>query len=106
MVTVHYLKDDGMAPCGRDASKLTRTKDRDEVTCGQCVKALNAADFVGVSRGREQFKVKCRGGPWGGSIAVFPAQYTGDLSLPIRVGEHVGRYSLNTGHWVPSEQQA
>lgn len=30
---------------------------------------------------------------------------TNDHTLPIRVGEHAGRYNLNTGHWVPMEQQ-
>ena len=51
--------------------------------------------------------LNCKGGPWDMQVVMFPTQPADDpLSLPIRVGEHVGRYNLNTGHWVPSEQQA
>ena len=69
-------------------------------------------EFVGQSRNRKQYKLTCKGGPWDGQEAVFPQQEAclddklGALSLPIRVGEHVGRYNLNTGTWVPTEQQA
>lgn len=65
---------------------------------------------VGQHRTREQFKLTCKGGPWDKQEVVFPkqegSQYGGELSLPIRVGEHVGQYNLNTGHWVPLEQKA
>lgn len=45
------------------------------------------------------------GGPWHGHATVLPRQAAHDpLSLPIRVGEHVGRYNLNTGVWVALEQ--
>lgn len=51
--------------------------------------------------------VKCVGGPWDKQEAMLPRQSAGNpLSLPIRVGEHVGRYNLNTGTWVPMEQNA
>lgn len=51
--------------------------------------------------------LKCKGGPWDKQEVMFPRQPLGNaLSLPIRVGEHVGRYNLNTGAWVPMEQKA
>lgn len=45
------------------------------------------------------------GGPWHQqSITVRPRdRVKGDMSLPIRVGEFVGRYNLNSGAWVPME---
>jgi hypothetical protein len=50
------------------------------------------------------YQVTMQGGPYDGQIVVLPQQPTGDeLGLPIRVGEHVGRYNLNTGAWVPME---
>lgn len=62
---------------------------------------------VGRSRNRDQFKLRCLGGPWDGQEVVFPkqegGQYGGELSLPIRVGDHTGRYNLNNGTWVPME---
>ena len=47
-------------------------------------------------------------GPWHEQPFTFRPRDRAkvDHTLPIRVGEHVGRYNLNTGHWVPSEQQA
>lgn len=71
-----------------------------------CGRGLNAPEFVGRNRNRKQFKLTCVGGPWDGQEAVFPEQDGTPLSLPIRVGEHVGQYNLNTGAWVPMEQQA
>jgi hypothetical protein len=78
--------------------------------------ALNAAGCpvppnpvrVGQHRNRGQFQLTCVGGPWDGQAAVFPRQESPDMnrgvwSLPIRVGEYVGRYNLNTGAWVPME---
>ena len=106
MVTVHYMQDGMFAACGRNTLNLCRSADKEDVTCKQCRKSMDAPELVGHSRDRAQYKVVCRGGPWGGSEAVFARQESGELSLPIRVGEHVGRYNLNTGHWVPSEQQA
>ena len=48
--------------------------------------------------------VACTGGPWHEQDALLPQQGAGqELSLPIRVGEYVGRYNLNTGAWVPME---
>ena len=48
------------------------------------------------------------GGPWHDQpFTVRPRDRAKhDHSLPIRVGEHVGRYNLNTGTWVPMEQKA
>ena len=48
------------------------------------------------------------GGPWDCTRMRVkpPASAQDPMPLPIRVGEHIGRYNLNTGHWVPSEQQA
>lgn len=46
--------------------------------------------------------VVLKGGPWHGHAALIPRQPDHDpMSLPIRVGEHVGRYNLNTGAWTP-----
>lgn len=52
-------------------------------------------------RGKSKFhKVVCKGGPWNGKDVLVPLQDSGDpFSLPIRVGEYVGRYNLNTGVW-------
>jgi len=48
--------------------------------------------------------VTCIGGPWHKQDVLLPQQGMGqELSLPIRVGEYVGRYNLNTGAWVPME---
>ena len=48
--------------------------------------------------------VACTGGPWHERDVLLPQQCKGDeLSLPVRVGEHVGQYNLNTGAWVPME---
>jgi hypothetical protein len=68
-------------------------------------KPSNAPKFVGQNRNRQQFQLLCEGGPWAGQGVVFPRQDTGtsSLSLVVRVGEHVGRYNLNTGTWVPME---
>lgn len=53
-------------------------------------------------------KVALVGGPWDGQVfrqrPAYAGKYEHDsaaLSLPIRVGEHVGRYNLNTGAWTP-----
>lgn len=106
MVTTHYAESaEAPTACGREPLKLAWSTSIDETSCKACKKAA-AHQFVGESRGRKQFKIVCKGGPWGGSEAVFPKQESGDLSLPIRVGEHAGRYNLNTGHWVPLEQRA
>lgn len=48
----------------------------------------------------------CVGGPFDKLDVLMPMQPDNSpMSLPIRVGEHVGRYNLNTGAWVPMEQQ-
>lgn len=107
-VKTHYTKTGApMTGCGRDARRLAHTDSQDDVTCKACAKII-ARTFVGESRGRKQYKIVCKGGPWGGSEAVFAEQESGmgdsgAMSLPIRVGEHVGRYNLNTGTWVPME---
>ena len=105
MITIHYAE--GGAPttvCGRDATRLARSDEPSEANCKRCLHALNAPTFIGQHRTRKQFKLVCVGGPWGGREVVFPKQDADELPLPIRVGEHVGRYNLNTGHWVPLEK--
>ena len=44
------------------------------------------------------------GGPWNEQPFTFRPRDRAkhDYSLPVRVGEHVGRYNLNTGAWVPA----
>lgn len=55
---------------------------------------------------RKVHKILCWGGPWDGMVACFPLQSPDDpLSLPVRVGQFVGRYNLNNGMWVPHGQQ-
>lgn len=112
MAATHW-EVDGATLCGRNATcgqriLLLTTTDPRSVTCKRCLRALTAPVFVGQNRNREQFKLTCVGGPWDGQDVVFPkqegSQYGGEMSLPIRVGEHVGRYNLNTGHWVPLEK--
>ena len=106
MVTVHHARaGEALTACGRDARRLTKHDDKSMTTCKSCIKA-NGPEFVGESRGRKQYKLTCKGGPWGGSEAVFAQQEASPLSIMIRVGEHVGRYNLNTGAWVPMEQKA
>lgn len=86
---------------------LERTSETSKVTCKQCLHKLNAPVFVGQSRNRDQFQLRCSGGPWDGQDVVFPRQdsshVNAGLSIPIRVGEFTGRYNLNDGTWVPKE---
>jgi hypothetical protein len=113
---IHYIEVGApRALCGRGLLTVARTDEPSEVTCKQCLHKLNAPVFVGQNRNRDQYQLKCVGGPWADQDVVFPFQGSlatpakydgGSLSLPIRVGEHVGRYNLNTGHWVPMEQRA
>ena len=106
MLTIHFTKVGApVTACGRDARRVPRTDEVSEANCKTCAKVL-AHQFVGESHGRKQFRLVCKGGPWDNREVVFPWQEPGTLSLPIRVGEHVGRYNLNTGHWVPLEQIA
>lgn len=52
--------------------------------------------------GKNNREAALSGGPWSGHTAVLPRQNDTDpMSLPIRVGEHAGRYNLNTGAWTP-----
>ena len=105
---IHYIEP-GLfdTPCGRVSRRVAITGESSEVTCKQCLHKLNAPKFVGQNRNRQQFELTCSGGPWDGEDVVLPRQeadHMGSaLSLPIRVGEHVGRYNLNTGTWVPKE---
>jgi hypothetical protein len=109
---IHYIEVGApRALCGRGLLTVARTDEPSEVTCKQCLHKLNAPVFVGQNRNRDQYQLKCVGGPWADQDVVFPQQEGGSLgqaalSLPTRVGEHVGRYNLNTGHWVPMEQRA
>lgn len=86
---------------------MARTDEPTEATCKQCLHKLNAPKFVGQNRNRDQFQLRCVGGPWDGRDVVFPRQEAGHLgaalSLPVRVGEFAGRYNLNNGTWVPKE---
>ena len=100
---VHYIEaGETLAACGRGLLSVARTDVRDEVTCERCLYILNAPEYVGTSRGRKQYKLICQGGPWDGQETVFARQESSPLSIMIRVGEHVGRYNLNTGAWVPA----
>jgi len=101
---VHYIEAGAArAACGRGLLTVCRTDEPTEVTCKQCLHKLNAPKFVGQNRNRDQFQVRCVGGPWDGQDVVFPHQEGTPESLPIRVGEFTGRYNLNTGTWVPKE---
>lgn len=105
---VHYFgPDETLALCGRGLLTVCRTDVQSEVTCKQCLHKLSAPKFVGQNRSRDQYQLKCTGGPWDGQEVVFPRQDSSHvdagLSLPIRVGEFVGRYNLNSGAWVPME---
>ena len=103
MVTVHHARaGEALTSCGRDATRLARSEDKADTTCKRCLHILNAPKFVGESRGRKQYKLICQGGPWDGQETVFARQESSPLSIMIRVGEHVGRYNLNTGAWVPA----
>lgn len=94
-------------PCGRDSRRVAITDEPAEVTCKQCLHKLNTPVFVGQNRNRDQYQLKCVGGPWADQDVVFPRQEAGHpgaaLSLPVRVGEFTGRYNLNNGTWVPKE---
>lgn len=111
-----HLEAAGHTLCGRSTAcgqriLLLTIGEPSEVTCKQCLHKLNAPKLVGQNRSRDQHQLRCVGGPWAGQDVVFPKQESGRigqaaLSLPVRVGEHVGRYNLNTGHWVPMEQRS
>jgi hypothetical protein len=101
---VHHLQPGtDTTACGRYGLRLARTDEPAEVTCKRCLHKLNAPKFVGQNRNRDQYQVRCVGGPWDGQDVVMPHQTMGPMSLPIRVGEFTGRYNLNTGTWVPKE---
>ena len=107
---IHYIEAGAArAACGRGLLTVARTDEPTEVTCKQCLHKLNAPVFVGQNRNRDQFQLRCVGGPWDGQDVVFPRQESGSfgqaaMSLPIRVGEFAGRYNLNNGTWVPKEK--
>ncbi len=46
-------------------------------------------------------QVALMGGPWAGlTLTIRPNNRPkDDKSLPIRVGQYVGRYNLNNGEW-------
>lgn len=46
-------------------------------------------------------QVALMGGPWAGlTLTIRPNNRPkDDKSLPIRVGQHAGRYNLNNGEW-------
>lgn len=107
MAATHW-EVDGSTLCGRDASDgprilLLTTADAADVTCKRCLHALNAPEYVGTSRGRKQYKLTAKGGPWDGKEVVLGEQVSGPMSMWIHVGEHVGRYNMNTGVWTPKE---
>lgn len=102
MAATHF-EVDGSTSCGRNLPRGQHTTDSQAVTCKQCLHTLNAPKFVGENRGRKQYALVCTGGPWDGKETVFARQESSPLSIVIRVGEHVGRYNLNTGEWVPKE---
>jgi hypothetical protein len=100
----HYIELGAKrAACGRGLLTVSRTDEPTEVTCKNCLHKLNAPKFIGQHRNRQQFLLTCDGGPWDKQEVVVPEQDSCAMSLPIRVGEHVGRYNLTTGAWVPME---
>lgn len=100
MATIHF--NEGGGPRCRDLPGLpVMTTDRAAVTCKRCLHALNAPVYVGTSRGRKQYELTCSGGPWADKKVVLSAQVGGPMSMWIHVGEHVGRYNMNTGVWTP-----
>lgn len=106
---IHYIEAGAArAACGRGLLTVCRTDQPTEVTCKKCLHKLNAPVFVGQNRSRDQFQLRCLGGPWDGQDVVFPRQEAGHLgaalSLPVRVGDFAGRYNLNDGTWVPKEK--
>lgn len=106
---IHYIEAGAArAACGRGLLTVERTDDPAKTTCKQCLHKLNAPKFVGQNRNRDQFQLRCLGGPWDGQDVVFPRQESSHvnagLSLPTRVGEFTGLYNLNTGTWVPKER--
>lgn len=103
MAVTHY--NEGGGPRCRDLPGLpVMTTDAADVTCKRCLHALNAPEYVGQSRGRKQFKLTARGGPWDGKEVVLAEQVSGPMSMWIHVGGHVGRYNMNTGVWTPKEK--
>ena len=103
MAATHW-EVDGESLCGRRPDSITLTTTSADVTCKRCLHALNAPVYVGSSRGRKQYKLTARGGPWDGKEVVLGAQESGPMSMWIHVGEHVGRYNMNTGVWTPKEK--
>lgn len=103
MAATHW-EVDGESLCGRRPDRITLTTDSAAVTCKRCLHALNAPEYVGTNRGRKQFKLTAKGGPWDGKEVVLGEQVSGPMSMWIHVGEHVGRYNMNTGVWTPKEK--
>lgn len=54
---------------------------------------------VGYHRGTMQYEMTMVGGPWDRQRVVVPDPSGGPLGLPVRVGDHHGRYNLSTGEW-------
>ena len=97
-VTHYRSTPTGYTACSKDSPRLIVTDVEADVTCGHCIRTFGP-QRVGVHRGRTQFELRCKGGPWDGQKAVFPQQESGGLSLHIKVGTFVGRYNLNSGIW-------
>lgn len=54
----------------------------------------------------KSFNIEFVGGPWHGKVGTMKTQDANNpLSLPIHVGGYAGRYNMNTGTWVPMENQ-
>lgn len=103
MAATHWEVDGGSL-CGRRPDRITLTTDAADVTCKRCLHALNAPEYVGTSRGRKQYKLTAKGGPWDGKEFVLGEQVSGPMSMLICVGKHAGRYNMNTGVWTPKER--
>lgn len=104
MAATHHINPGELfAACGRDSRRVAITNDGGDTTCKTCAKAI-VRTFVGTSRGRKQYELTCKGGPWDGKKALFGEQVSGAMSMWIHVGEHVGRYNMNTGVWTPKEK--
>lgn len=97
-VTHYRAADADYTACHKDTVRRRTTAVEADVTCGLCLRTFGP-QRVGVHRGRTQFELRCKGGPWDGQPAVFPQQESGGMSLRIKVGAFVGRYDLNSGIW-------
>lgn len=59
-----------------------------------------------INLGNGLYGFELQDGPWAGQKVTFKHQPKGDPhTLPMRVNGQSGRYNMNTGAWVPAENQ-